>query len=56
MSQKLKIEQTFTWNHASAEQRRMSHEEIISIPPPMHPECTAAITGWGHFSITRKDS
>ena len=47
---------TFTWNHASAEQRRMSQLHTISTPPPTHPEWMAAMTGCGHFSITRKDS
>lgn len=34
----------------------MSQLHTISTPPPTHPEWTAAMTGCGHFSITRNDS
>lgn len=47
---------TLIWNQASEEQRRMSQEQIISTPPPTHPEWTAAMTGCGHFSMLRNDS
>ena len=47
---------TLIENQASLVHIRISHAHIKSIAPPIHAECTAAITGCRHFSATLKDS
>ena len=45
---KLRTSLTLMVNQASCVQYRTSQAVIRSIPPPIHPLCTAAITGLAH--------
>ena len=51
-----KVYQTLIDIHVSFVHHLISQVQIRSTPPPTHAEWTAAITGWGHRSITWKDS